>query len=93
MSPARLAAALEAAQRRRAAAEARIDAAFWRFTRCARALPPVLAEPAAYAERRRMARICAAIMAAMRRDAAPVATARAAGPATLSGISRHRRRR
>ena len=32
--------------------EAKIDAAYWRFTRCARALPPVLAEPAAYERRR-----------------------------------------
>ncbi|MCU0677644.1 MAG: hypothetical protein MUE69_33290 [Myxococcota bacterium] len=36
-------------------ADSRIDAAYWRFTRAARALPPVLAEPEAY-ERRRAAR-------------------------------------
>jgi len=29
-----------------------IDAAYWHFTRCARALPPTLAVPAAYARRR-----------------------------------------
>lgn len=31
--------------------QARIDAAYWRFTRCKRALPPSLAEPAAYRRR------------------------------------------
>lgn len=31
--------------------QARIDAAYWRFTRCARASPPVLAVPDAYSRR------------------------------------------
>lgn len=31
---------------------ARIEAAYWRFTRQARALPPVLAVPGAYVRRR-----------------------------------------
>jgi hypothetical protein len=29
----------------------KIDAAYWRFCRCARALPPVMAEPEAYRRR------------------------------------------
>ena len=33
----------------RSAMQAEIDAAYWRFCRCARALPPVLAVPHAYA--------------------------------------------
>lgn len=37
--------------------EQRIAAAYWRFTRCARALPPVLAEPVAYARRRELRRL------------------------------------
>ncbi len=34
------------------AAEDEIDAAYWRFTRCARSVPPSMAVPDAYARRR-----------------------------------------
>lgn len=37
--------------------EAQIDAAYWAFTRQARALPPVLAVPGAYARRRNLCRL------------------------------------
>jgi hypothetical protein len=50
-------------------ADARIDAAYWRFTRAARALPPVLAEREAY-ERRNAARLELRRLRAERRGAA-----------------------
>lgn len=41
----------KALQQELAECEARIDAAYWRFTRCARALPPILVVPEAYRRR------------------------------------------
>lgn len=52
---------IEAIRATQAEAHARIDAAYWRFTRCRNAPPPSMAEPEAYRVREAARHVLAAM--------------------------------